>query len=185
MVCQVCERQVPTRAVSLQLNVGMLIMRSHRAIKGNLCRACTTRFFWEFTLITATLGWWGLISFFLTPIFLVNNGIQLIKGRALPPAPPQWQLAASSSICPRCQAPALQPERFGTQPLIALGVGIVFIAWGLYLLFLRTAANNATGNRIIGAIVLVMGIVAIAGFMLLQRSRMRICLQCQLRVPAQ
>lgn len=73
MPCDVCGRRAPTKYVEFYQNIGMLIMRTSKSVKGELCKACINKHFWEFTLITAVAGWWGLISFFLTPIFLANN----------------------------------------------------------------------------------------------------------------
>ena len=57
MVCEVCQRAIPTARVSLQQNIGMVAVRTHRSINGQLCRACSSRFFWEFSLVTLALGW--------------------------------------------------------------------------------------------------------------------------------
>jgi hypothetical protein len=73
MSCDVCGRRAPTKYVEFYQNIGMLIMRTSKSVKGELCKECINKHFWEFTLITAVAGWWGLISFFLTPIFLANN----------------------------------------------------------------------------------------------------------------
>lgn len=73
MPCDVCGQRAPTKYVEFYQNIGMLIMRTSKSVKGELCKPCIDKHFWEYTLITAVAGWWGLISFCLTPIFLVNN----------------------------------------------------------------------------------------------------------------
>lgn len=75
-VCQNCLTPGSTRYVEFCQNIGMLIMRSHRHIKGNLCKTCINDFFYEFTGKTMVLGWWGVISFILTPFILLNNFIR-------------------------------------------------------------------------------------------------------------
>ncbi len=56
-------------------NIGLLIMRVSRSVEGNLCKPCMHKTFWQFTLITLFFGWWGIISFFVTPLCLVCNSI--------------------------------------------------------------------------------------------------------------
>jgi hypothetical protein len=73
----------------------MLVLRTSKNVKGDLCKACIDRHFWEFTLITLVLGWWGMISCVLTPIFLANNiyrfcttlGMSKAGGKAVDAAP--------------------------------------------------------------------------------------------------
>lgn len=71
--CQVCGSLTPTKYVEFYQNIGMLVMRQSSSIKGNLCKKCINREFKKRTLTTLFLGWWGMISFFLTPIYLINN----------------------------------------------------------------------------------------------------------------
>lgn len=71
--CQTCGREAPTRYTELYQNIGILIMRFNKSIKGDLCKDCINKFFWEYTLITFFLGWWGIISFFSTLFILPNN----------------------------------------------------------------------------------------------------------------
>jgi hypothetical protein len=184
MACVVCQRAIPTAQVSLLQNIGMIAVRSHRNIKGQLCRSCSARFFWEFSQVTLALGWWGLISFFITPIALVNNVIQFRKTRRLPPAPPEWRSASGSPVCPRCKAPALQPEKWSAQPLVALVVSGLLLVWGGYLI-LNTSTPAAANNRVVGSVILVIALSAIGAFVMLQRQRLRICQHCQLTVPAE
>lgn len=51
----------------------------HTSIKGRFCRKCIADTFWEFTPLTLLLGWWGALSFFITPIVLLNNLIMLAR----------------------------------------------------------------------------------------------------------
>jgi hypothetical protein len=48
-------------------------------VKGNLCPACAKKHFQELTLITLVGGWWGVISFLMTPFILVNNVLQYLS----------------------------------------------------------------------------------------------------------
>jgi hypothetical protein len=90
MSCQVCQRAVPTVSVTLMQNIGMLVARQSKTLRGPLCRPCGIQAFKSMTLTTMFLGWWGVISFFLTPIFLIANLVAWSSLRALPDdgAPP-------------------------------------------------------------------------------------------------
>jgi len=96
MPCDVCGQRAPTKYVEFYQNIGMLIMRTSKSVKGELCKECINKHFWEFTLITAVAGWWGMISLFLTPVFLANNIFRFCTtlgmtrdARALPASAPR------------------------------------------------------------------------------------------------
>jgi hypothetical protein len=73
MRCQSCGESGETKHVVFYQNIGMLIMRSSKNVEGELCKTCINQVFWKFTLITLVLGWWGMISLIVTPLFLINN----------------------------------------------------------------------------------------------------------------
>ena len=75
-VCEICLQNKPTRYVDLYENAGALIVRYHKQIKGELCFECQKFVFVRFTLKTLFLGWWGVISFWITPFILLNNVIR-------------------------------------------------------------------------------------------------------------
>jgi hypothetical protein len=87
MICQCCGVEAPTKYVEFYQNIGALLVRFHKAVKGNLCKSCINKYFWEFTLINLTLGWWGTISFFLTPFLILNNLIRYLGTLKLPGVP--------------------------------------------------------------------------------------------------
>src|SRR5690242_4244734 len=68
MLCQSCGLERATKDVTLHQNIGMLMMRRSQTIKGSLCKPCIDSYFWRFLVVSATLGWWGLISLIMTPI---------------------------------------------------------------------------------------------------------------------
>jgi hypothetical protein len=76
--CQACGLEAPTKYVAFYQNIGALILRFGKSLEGNLCKNCIHKYFWEYTLFTATLGWWGIITFILTPFFLLNNTIRYL-----------------------------------------------------------------------------------------------------------
>ena len=76
MRCTACGRNAPTQYVEFYQNIGVFVMRFYKEVKGNLCKKCINHYFLKFTLTTATVGWFGMISMILTPIFIVNNLIR-------------------------------------------------------------------------------------------------------------
>jgi hypothetical protein len=88
MICQGCGIEAPTRYVEFYQNIGALVMRFHKSIKGNLCKSCVHKRFWEFTLTNLLLGWWGMISLVVTPIFILNNVGRYLMCLGMATAPP-------------------------------------------------------------------------------------------------
>ena len=58
MTCQACGAQAPTKQVSFSQNIGLVIVRFGRTVRGELCRACIDSNFWSMTLISLFFGWW-------------------------------------------------------------------------------------------------------------------------------
>ncbi len=85
--CQMCRVQAPTMYVEFHHNIGALVMRFHYATRAYLCKDCIQRAFWRHMALDLTLGWWGIVSFVMTPIFAVMNVVQYSKTRSLPPVP--------------------------------------------------------------------------------------------------
>jgi hypothetical protein len=54
-------------------NVGMLFTRQTITVKGDMCRSCVHRRFWEFAAKNVVLGPWGMISLVVTPLYLIQN----------------------------------------------------------------------------------------------------------------
>ena len=73
MICQNCKKETPTWNVSFYQVIGLLVGFSHKRVTGYLCGNCANKFFEEYTFTTAFLGWWGAISFFLTPGVIIYN----------------------------------------------------------------------------------------------------------------
>ena len=73
MRCQACGCDGPTKYVEFRQNIGALFMRFSSERTGNLCKPCINKFFWQMTLTTAAVGWFGIISLCLTPVFIINN----------------------------------------------------------------------------------------------------------------
>lgn len=73
--CQMCGRRAATRHVNFQKHIGALVMMFHSQVSGQLCKRCISRAFWDCTMTTLTLGWWGCISMVVTPFCLLWNVI--------------------------------------------------------------------------------------------------------------
>jgi hypothetical protein len=84
--CQNCGTHGPVIAASYRQNTGMLMMRRSRHVEALMCRSCSVSFFGKMTLHTAVLGWWGTISAFVTPLFILNNVGYVLASLTLPAA---------------------------------------------------------------------------------------------------
>jgi len=88
MICQSCGLEAPTRKVFFMQHIGAVVLFFHKRIGGQFCRNCVNKYFAEFTLKTFFLGWWGVISFFATPIVLIVNIVNYFRAWTLAPVPP-------------------------------------------------------------------------------------------------
>ena len=70
--------------VSFHQNIGMLVTRQERELKGELCRRCSKSTFLSYTLTTLFLGWWGIISFCVTPFMILGNIFSYVRCLSLP-----------------------------------------------------------------------------------------------------
>jgi hypothetical protein len=82
--CVLCGIDAPTKMVSFHQNIGMLVTRQARERKGELCRRCARSTFLSYTLTTLFLGWWGVISFCVTPFMILGNISSYMKCLSLP-----------------------------------------------------------------------------------------------------
>ena len=73
MICQECGVEAETKYVSFHQNIGALFVRFSESVEGRLCKRCIHKRFWGMTMTTLFAGWWGIISFIVTPFFLLNN----------------------------------------------------------------------------------------------------------------
>lgn len=88
MFCQCCGIEAPTKKTAFFQNIGALVMRFSQSVEGNLCKNCIHKNFWKMTLTTLFLGWWGMISFIITPFLLLNNIGRYLMALPMPPVPP-------------------------------------------------------------------------------------------------
>jgi hypothetical protein len=90
--CQLCGRAAATKQVTLMRNIGCVVLRFPRTIRGALCRHCIDKYFWEYTTVSFFLGWWGIISFFTTLVAIPANVVAFFGSRNLP-FPPEDQMS--------------------------------------------------------------------------------------------
>ncbi len=81
--CQACRRQAAVKYCEFTQGIGMLVLRSHRGVKGNLCRQCASKYFWELNSLTLLTGWWGIISFVSNIVYIISNVSYFIGSRSL------------------------------------------------------------------------------------------------------
>lgn len=79
--CRACGHVKPTIWGSLHRHFGAIILMFHRHVSGHLCKDCIGKTFWEFTPVTLAAGWWGMMSFFITPLVAVNNIAYYLRSR--------------------------------------------------------------------------------------------------------
>ena len=84
MPCAACRRNAPTGNVRLHQNIGMLIMRRHRQVSGNLGRRCIRHHGLKLTGLTLITGWWSAISLILNCVFVLNNTVVLLATIGMP-----------------------------------------------------------------------------------------------------
>lgn len=71
--CQHCGQIKPLKKVHFYKNIGMLLARRNQEIQGYFCKSCINKLFREYFLTDLFLGWWGTISFIITPFYLLFN----------------------------------------------------------------------------------------------------------------
>jgi hypothetical protein len=186
MHCESCGLEAPTSSVQLYQNIGMLVMRRYQSVGGNLCRPCIDSYFWRFTLVTSVLGWWGLLSFLLTPFLIANNLFQFLKSRGLSTVTlgsgglPIYAATPSSAqvACPHCQSYQTQVvELDGVIILSAIG-SVLLLLWGSWMVFDATQGGTASGNLWLGIIEIGIAVFAALSFWMVMNNRMWWCSQC-------
>lgn len=111
MNCQLCGSHAPTKHVTFYQNIGALVIRFHRKLEGDLCKSCIHKNFWKMTLITLTVGWLGVISLIMAPIFIMLNVAHYLLSLGLPsayPAGAQTMDTPAASTPPPPPAPAVE-----------------------------------------------------------------------------
>ena len=76
--CSRCGRTEYTQHLVFKQNVSYFFGRKERQFSGDLCFSCTSRTFAtvEFTTLLGT--WWGIIGFWVGPLYVVHNLVEYI-----------------------------------------------------------------------------------------------------------
>lgn len=77
--CIICGQPAPNFDLELNQNTGALLMRYTKSYKGNMCRLCAKKVFKKVEVHNLFLGWWGTISFIVTPVYLLANANNYFK----------------------------------------------------------------------------------------------------------
>lgn len=80
--CDSCGRTGPVANAEFRQHIGALVVRFQKSVGGDLCAGCVSNYFWKFTAVTALVGWCGVISFFMAPIFVVLNIVNFAKAKS-------------------------------------------------------------------------------------------------------
>ena len=85
--CQDCGAKAPTKRVEFYRLIGAVVVFHFKAVGGHFCKSCVHRYFWDYTLVTLCLGWWGCLSFLMTPFILLHNIVRYAFCLGMPPVP--------------------------------------------------------------------------------------------------
>ncbi len=81
--CDICRERVPVKKLGFNRHIGAVVLMFRKNTNGWFRRDCSWDLFKVYTPVTFFLGWWGFLSFFITPIVLVYNVVNLIRSRFL------------------------------------------------------------------------------------------------------
>lgn len=182
MECQICGRPGASHKATLYSTIGMVVALRYHTLKGVFCSACLDHFFWEYTLITLSLGWWGLVSLFLTPMILVNNLFFFVRAKlTAQPAIHQALLASAGGVagaCPNCHS--IDTAAIGPRRAVWASVAMcaLLLLWAMSLII--SMANHSTSGDNTVVVIIQISIVLLSGLCLtmLLRHPLRQCRQC-------
>src|SRR5258705_2437352 len=101
MICQACGIEAPVKYVEFRQNIGALVVRFSKEVKGNLGKSRIHCHFWSMSLINLSIGWLGYISIILAPVFTIINIVQYLGALGLEKVPAG------------ARAPTLTPDAIG------------------------------------------------------------------------
>nr|WSZ98783.1 hypothetical protein OH820_26780 [Streptomyces sp. NBC_00857] len=90
-VCDVCGAQ-PAAQATVRGHEGMIIVMRFLKRSGSFCRTCGLATYRRMTSDTLLAGWWGIFSFFITPVVVLSNVlVARSRFRELPPPYGGWR----------------------------------------------------------------------------------------------
>ena len=76
--CNRCGRTKYAQHLVFKQNVSYFFARKERQFSGDLCFSCAFRTFASVELTTLLLTWWGIIGFWVGPLYIVHNLVEYI-----------------------------------------------------------------------------------------------------------
>jgi hypothetical protein len=130
--CRLC-RSVPAARAKFRGHQGMLIIMRFLSLDGPFCRDCGLATYRNMTSRTLVQGWWGYVSFIITPLTVLWNLIPRQKVASLPPPRPAAHGQSHRPLDPG--APLLM------RPMSIIGLAIppALIMLFIFLIVLRSA----------------------------------------------
>jgi hypothetical protein len=154
ILCQGCGLEAPTKYAEYHQNIGALVVRFGKTYRGNLCKRCMHKFFWQSSLTTLFLGPWGMVSLVVTPFFLINNIARYLAALPMPAVPPgarvpQLDQPAVEALVPRIDE--IFSRLNSGEPLEVVATEVANSAGGLtpgqVVLFVAHVAQQAAAQR--------------------------------------
>jgi hypothetical protein len=187
MSCESCGRSNSTLPATLYQNIGMIAVFRYRTLKGTFCKLCITHYFWEYTLVTVALGWWGVISFFLTPLMLVNNLFYFLRAQLGQPQPnlgvPLSPLTTTPEACPRCHAFQASSVGLSRSVWASILVSLLLLVWAGYLSLRMVQHRTPSTNWVVVGLFVIINLLVALCLVMVLRHPLRRCEQCQWTWP--
>jgi hypothetical protein len=118
--CRVCGC-VPAVQVTFRGHRGMVILMQYLTAKGPFCRDCGLATFRQMTSSTLVRGWYGYVSFGITPIVVISNAVKQRKVAELPAPMPSPYGQSRQPMDPGV------PLMSRPQTIIGLGIPVILI----------------------------------------------------------
>jgi hypothetical protein len=121
LACRLCG-STPAAAGRFRAHQGFIVIMRFLRLDGPFCRDCGLATFRRMTGQTLLLGWWGPLSFFITPVTVLINLVR--RGRFTRLAPPQREAHIAAAM-----PPPLNPGRpvFARPAIIGLVVPVLVL----------------------------------------------------------
>ena len=132
--CRLCG-SVPAANMTIHEHNGRVVWMVHKTVKGPFCRDCGTALLRQRQNSTLFQGWFGIFSFFITPVTLLLNLGAWQKVRAL----------AAPHRDPATESPLPAPLHPGSPLLRRPGPYVGGVVVGAVAVFLIISANDRGG----------------------------------------
>jgi hypothetical protein len=129
--CTLCG-SVPAAAAKFRGHQGMIIIMRFLSLDGPFCRDCGLATYRNMTSRTLVQGWWGYVSFLITPLVVLFNLIPRQKVASLPPPRPAPHGRSHRPLDPG------PPLLMRPMSIIGLAIPPVVIMLVMLLIVLRT-----------------------------------------------